>query len=188
MQFPRRNHGVHHCYRAVMHTHSSLTTSNRERGVTQKRLRYSAVLMIDQKAGRNASSEKTKLPHEGLESLHQMQISTMESLDMFATVVAVLFVLWAFAQILAHLMDEMLWWALPTKAKIVIKDAQWRITTAIAQVAVWKYNFHNRIARRWPNTVTLGLRANAECDMRKAINIAEANLEELSLLLNGIQE
>ena len=62
MQFPRRNYGVHHCYRAVMHTHSSLTTSNRERGVTQKRLRYSAVLMIDQKAGRNASSETHTLP------------------------------------------------------------------------------------------------------------------------------
>lgn len=107
---------------------------------------------------------------------------------MFLSVVATLFVVWVFAQIWAHLADELLWWATPTKVKVVIKHIQWRVTTALAQIEVWNYNFANRIARRWPNPVTLGLRANAEIDMRKAINIAEAHLETLSLLLNGIQE
>jgi hypothetical protein len=115
-------------------------------------------------------------------------MTNLQSFDLFLSAIAILLVVWTIAQIWAHLLDEMLWWALPTKAKIVIKDAQWRITTAIAQVEVFNYNFANRVARRWTNPATLGLRANAECDMRKAINIAEANLEELSLLLNGIQE
>lgn len=117
-----------------------------------------------------------------------MQISTIESLDLFATVISVVLVLWVFVTIMAHLLDELLWWALPTAAKVFIKTIQWRITVAIAQYTVAEYNFYNRLARRWTNQATIGLRANAESDMRKAINVAESHLEELSLLLNGIQE
>jgi hypothetical protein len=117
-----------------------------------------------------------------------MQISTIQSLDLFATFLAIVLIVWVFATIVAHLTDELLWWAMPTKGKIIIKHIQWRVTTAFAQYAVAEYNFCNRVARRWTNPATLGLRANAECDMRVAIDRAEAHLEELSLLLNGIQQ
>jgi len=117
-----------------------------------------------------------------------MQISTLQSLDMFATFLAIVLIIWVGAMIMAHLADELLWWALPTAAKVVIKTVQWRITVAIAQYTVAEYNFANRISRRWTNQATLGLRANSQADMRKAIAIAEAHLEELSLLLNGIEQ
>lgn len=115
-------------------------------------------------------------------------LQTLASFDMFLTVVAFVLVVWVLATIVAHLADELLWWALPTKAKIAIKTIQWNVAVALAQVEVFLYNTANRISRRWTNPATLGLRANAQADMRVAIDRAEAHLEELSLLLNGIQE
>ena len=117
-----------------------------------------------------------------------MQISTMESLDMFVSAIAIVLVLWVFAMVMAHLADEILWWALPTKAKIVIKDIEWRVETFGAQWAVWEYNNYNRLFNRHPNVLTAWLRTNAEAAMRIAIGHAEDRLEKLSLLLNEIQE
>ncbi len=107
---------------------------------------------------------------------------------MFLSAIAIVLVLWVFATIMAHLVDELLWLVTPIRLKVAIKTAQWRITVAIAQYTVAEYNFANRISRRWTNQATLGLRANSQADMRKAIAIAEAHLEELSLLLNGIEQ
>ena len=107
---------------------------------------------------------------------------------MFLTVVAFVLVVWVLATIVAHLADELLWWALPTKAKIAIKTIQWNVEVLGAQLAVWEYNFHNRISRRWTNRITLWIRANAETAMRKQIQHAENRLETLSLLLNGIEQ
>jgi hypothetical protein len=115
-------------------------------------------------------------------------LQTLASFDMFLTVVAFVLILWLFATILAHLADEALWLVTPTALKVFIKRVQWNVAVAFAQYAVAEYNFCNRISRRWTNPATLGLRANAESDMRKAINISESYLEELSLLLNGIEQ
>ena len=117
-----------------------------------------------------------------------MQISNIASFDMFLSVVSILLVVWVFATIMAHLVDELLWWATPTKLKVVIKHIAWNIAVVFAHVAVWKYNFHNRNYNRWSNWLTREIRANAEADMRVAIGHAENRLETLSLLLNGIQE
>ena len=117
-----------------------------------------------------------------------MQISTIESFDMFLSAIAIVLILWLFATILAHLADEVLWLVTPTAAKVLIKTIQWNVSVVIAKYTVAEYNLCNRISRKWANPATLGLRANAESDMRKAIDRAEGYLEELSLLLNGIQQ
>jgi hypothetical protein len=89
---------------------------------------------------------------------------------------------------LANMVDKILWWALPTAAKVALKTVEWKIETFGAQVAVWEYNFHNRNYNRHSNWFTKWLRKNAEANMRIAIGHAESRLETLSLLLNGIQQ
>ena len=115
-------------------------------------------------------------------------MSNLQSFDMFLSAMAIVIVIWTFATIVAHLVDELLWWATPTKGKIIIKHIEWRVETFGAQCAVWNYNNYNRLFNRHQNKFTAWLRANAQADMRIAIGHAENRLETLSLLLNGIQE
>ena len=107
---------------------------------------------------------------------------------MFATAIAIVLVIWTIAMVMAHLLDELLWWATPAKGKVIVKHIQWRIAVVFAHISVWEYNNFNRIARRHPNALTAWIRSEAETEMRKQIAIAEDRLEKLSLLLNGIQE
>ena len=115
-------------------------------------------------------------------------MTNLQSFDLFLSAIAIVIVVWVFAQIWAHLMDEVLWLVTPTKVKVIIKHIAWNIAVVFAHVAVWKYNFHNRNYNRWSNWLTREIRSEAETEMREQIAIAESHLEELSLLLNGIQQ
>ena len=115
-------------------------------------------------------------------------LQTIQSLDLFLTVIAITALAIIAITALATVIDEILWWALPAAAKVAIKTLEWRVEVIGAQIAVWEYNNYNRLARRWTNWLTLWLRAQAEVNMRSAINHAETRLETLSLLLNGIQQ
>jgi hypothetical protein len=87
-----------------------------------------------------------------------------------------------------ELMTKAIWWALPTKGKIFLKNIEWKLEVIGAMIAVREFNFLNHISRRHSNKVTQWLRANAKANMRIAIGHAENRLEQLSLLLNGIQQ
>lgn len=115
-------------------------------------------------------------------------LQALASFDAFLTVVAIAILAIAATAAIATVIDEILWWALPTRLKVAIKTAEWRIECIGAQYAVWKYNNYNRLARRHSNWFTKWIRANAQAEMRIAIGHAENRLETLSLLLNGIQE
>jgi hypothetical protein len=117
-----------------------------------------------------------------------MQISTLASFDAFLTIITLAILAIVMTALIATVIDEFLWWALPTKAKVAIKTLEWRIECLGAQYAVWKYNNYNRLFNRHSNWLTRAIRANAQADMRIAIGHAESRLETLSLLLNGIQE